>query len=297
MHIFVTGATGFIGSVLTEKLQAHGHTITGLARSDKAIAALEQRGAKALKGSVQDAAVLTEGAKQAQAVIHLALSQGPDAVATDQQAIAALIEGLADTNHTLIYTSGSLVTGDTGTGITDESTPIDTKSVLGWRGQHELQVFDGTKRGIRSLVIRPASIVYGRGGGIVATNLLQSVRQFGAASYIGSGETRKSPVHVDDLANLYVLALEKSAPGELYIGASKEIVIIKELAEEASKAAGADGKTFSVPLEQARQQMSFLADVMVQNSVVSSTKAERMLGWQASGPGLMQEFERGAYHL
>ncbi len=118
MHIFVTGATGFIGSVLTEKLQAHGNTITGLARSYKAIAELEQRGVKALKGSVQDTAVLTEGAQQADAVIHLALAQGPAAAATDQHAIAALIEGLADTNHTLIYTSGSLVTGDTGTGRT-----------------------------------------------------------------------------------------------------------------------------------------------------------------------------------
>lgn len=295
MHVFLTGANGFIGGVVVERLQHSGHTVTGLARNETAAATLQTHGVTPVQGSLQDANTLIRAAREAEAVIHLGFGKGQDAIETDRKAVEAFLVGLASSNKPLIYTSGSMVTGDSGDAVTDESTPLDTKGAASWRGQHEQAALAGTERGVRALVIRPASIVYGRGGGGTILGLLKGARENGAARYVGTGENRKSPVHVEDLANLYVLALERGVAGQVFLGASDEIVTQKAVAEAASRAAGAGGKTVSWSLEEARKAIGFLADIQAMNSVVSSTKARRVLEWNPQGPTLLSEFEHGSY--
>ena len=295
MHVFLTGANGFIGGVVVERLQYNGHTLAGLARNETAAATLQSQGVIPVRGSLRDTDVLTQAAREAEAVIHLGFGKGQDAIETDRKAVEAFLAGLASSNKTLIYTSGTMVTGDSGETITDESTPLDTKGAAAWRGQHEDVVLAGIERGVRVLVIRPASIVYGRSGGGTILSLLKSAREDGAARYVGTGENRKSPVHVEDLANLYVLALERAAAGQVFIGASDEIVTQKAVAEAASRAAGAGGKTVSWTLEEARKAIGFLADIQAMNSVVSSAKAQHMLEWKPQGPTLLSELDSGSY--
>lgn len=295
MHVFLTGANGFIGGVVIERLQHNGHTVTGLARNDTAAATLQSRGVTPVQGSLQDTDTLTRVAREAEAVLHLGFGKGQDAIETDRKAVEAFLVGLASSNKPLIYTSGSMVTGDSGDSITDESTPLDTKGATAWRGRHEQVALAGTERGVRALVIRPASIVHGRSGGGTILGLLKSAREDGAARYVGNGENRKSPVHVEDLANLYVLALERATAGQVFIGASDEIVTQKAVAEAASRAAGAGGKTVSWTLEEARKAIGFLADIQAMNGVVSSAKARHMLEWNPQGPTLLSELDSGSY--
>ncbi len=295
MHVFVTGATGFIGTVVTEKLQAQGHTVTGLARNDEAVKQLQSRHITPLQGSLQDKDILIQAAREADGVIHLALGQGQDAVETDKQNIEAFLTGLKGSNKPFIYTSGSMVTGDTGDQMTDETTPLDTKGPAAWRGQHESIVFTGVQQGVRAIVVRPASIVYGRGGGGVVTGQIKSAREQGVVRYIGDGNNKKTPVYVDDLASLYVLALEKANPGEVFIGAEEEIVTQKQVAEAASRVVGTDVKLVSWPYEEAMKTIGFFAYILALDSVVSGAKARRVLGWQPSGPTLMDELDHGSY--
>jgi nucleoside-diphosphate-sugar epimerase len=295
MHVFVTGATGFIGTVVTEKLQAQGHKVTGLARNDEAVQQLQSRHITPLQGSLQDKDILIQAAREADGVIHLGFGQGQDAIETDKQNIEAFLTGLKGSNKPFIYTSGSMVTGDTADQMTDETAPLDMKSPAGWRGQHEGITFTGVQQGVRAIVVRPASIVYGRGGGGVVTSQIKSAREQGVVRYIGNGNNRKTPVHVDDLASLYLLALEKANPGEVFIGAEEEIVTQKQVAEAAGRVAGIDVKVVSWPYEEAMKTIGFFAYIQALNSVVSGAKARRVLGWQPNGPTLMDELDHGSY--
>jgi nucleoside-diphosphate-sugar epimerase len=295
MHIFVTGATGFIGTVVVEKLLAQGHKVTGLARNDAGARRLQSRKVTPLQGSLQDRDILIEAAQETDGVIHLGFGQGPEAIETDRQNIEAFLTALSGSNKPFIYTSGSMVTGDTGDKMTDETAPLDTKGAAAWRGQHENIALVGVQQGVRAIVVRPASIVYGRGGGGVITSQIKSAREQGIVRYIGDGNNRKTPVHVDDLAALYVLALEKANPGEIFIGAEEEIVTQKQVVEAIGRAIGDNVKVASWPYEEAMKAIGFLAYIQSLTSVVSGAKARRVLGWQPDGPTLMSELDHGSY--
>jgi nucleoside-diphosphate-sugar epimerase len=144
------------------------------------------------------------------------------------------------------------------------------------------------------MVIRPA-VVYGRAGGIPAM-LVQSARETGAARYIGDGENRWPLVHVEDLAELYVLALEKAKPGSIYMAADGPSYRVREIAEAASYAADAAGATQAVPLEEARKQYgAAFADALVLDQQISAEKAKRELGWKPHGASVLEELRYGSY--
>ncbi len=290
MRVFLTGATGFIGSAVVERLQAGGHTVTGLAHSDQAVAALQGRDVAPVRGGLEDGALLTTQARDAEAVIHLGATEGPGFPEADRRAVDALLEGLKGSGKRFVYTSGAAVIGDTGSGVGDEDTPLDPASKMAWRGATERRALDAAARGVHAIAIRP-SMVHGRGRPGMARVFVEGGRG-GMVRYVGSGDYRWSTVHVDDIADLYARALERADAGAVFIAAADEVVSFKELAEAVSHATGGDGRVASWPLDEARGAIGLLADLMTVNTVVSGAKARRVLGWASRGAPLLAELAR-----
>ena len=290
MRIFLTGATGYIGSAVAERLRAAGHQLSALARSDASAAKLESAGIEPIRGDFSDPKTLGSAARAADGVISLATTYDPS---IDGPAIDAILEALAGSNKPFIYTSGIWSHGDTGGKVVDETSPANPAELVRWRQNVEQRVLDGAQRGIRSVVIRPA-IVYGRGAGIPA-GFVESARKEGAARYVGTGKNRWPLVHVDDLADLYLLALEKAPPGTLLLGVSGPSRPVSEIAAAASRGAGAGGKTIATPLDEARKQMGPYADALALDQQASGRKAQDLLGWKPRGADVMEELERGSY--
>ena len=284
--VFVTGASGYIGSVVTRKLREAGHRVAGLARSDASARKLEALGAEAVRGDLRDPQTWSARLRQAEAVIHLATEFSADARRLDRGAIDTVLDALGDSDKPFLYTSGIWVMGSTGGEVVDESTPARPISMVAWRPAHEELVLRA--KGLRGIVIRPA-MVYGGDGGFLASVAMAPDAQ-GVVHYVGSGENRWPFVHVDDLADLYVLALS-AAGGSLYFASAGPAIPVKEVA----RAAAAGGPVASIPLEEARKQMGPLAEAMVLDQQVSGDKAMRELGWKPSGRTVLEELaQRGA---
>ena len=208
MKILITGATGYIGSTVATRLQAKGHAVIGLARSDQSAAQLEAKGITVHRGDLLEPQTLTAGAQLVDAVIHTAMpdpTSGIDLAEIAQIALdstQALIKGLADKNGILIVTSGTGAYGDTGEDLVDEQTPIAAFGPLEKLGIAEQQALHGAEQGIRGLVIRP-SLVYGSGGSGPILALINGIKQLGYAGYVPVGDSQLSTVHVEDLADLF----------------------------------------------------------------------------------------------
>lgn len=211
----------------------------------------------------------------------------------DGPAIDAILEALAGSNKPFVYTSGIWSHGDTAGKVVDETSPPKPAALVAWRQAVEDRVLEGARRGIRTTVIRPA-IVYGRGGGIPA-GFVKSAREQGAAQYVGTGENRWPFVHVDDLADLYLLALEGAPAGTLLLGVSGPSRPVREVAAAASRGAGASGRTVAWPLEQAREKLGGYADALVLDQQASGRRAEELLGWRPHRSDVLEDIERGSY--
>jgi len=291
MTVLVTGASGYIGSAVVLKLRESGHEVDALARSDVAAARVEAQGARPLRGSLRDLHVLAQAARNAGGVIHIALEWSPEACDIDRGAVETMLSALAGSGKPLLYTSGVWVMGDTGGRIAGELAPLRPPAIVAWRPAIERAVLDAAGNNIRSIVIRPA-MVYGRGGGFVG-NLLNVARRTGRLRVAGNGENHFSFVHVDDLAVLYVRAMDRSAAGEIYVAADGPPTKVKDLAEAVCRAAGASAPVQYVPLEQARAEMGPIADALVMDQMIGSTKAARQLGWLAGSPSVLQVLAHG----
>ncbi len=296
MKVLVTGATGYIGMALIKNLTGAGHTVLGMARSDASAAKLREQGIEVHRGELADPASLVKGAKQADAVIHTAFPQmGPGAdfealMKMMTAAVAAMVDSLKGTNKTFILTSGAGGYGpQTGATPIVESMPI----IAPTHAPSEQIVAGATSEGVRTIVLRP-TIAYGHGGSNPIMGWFNASRQMGGGVYIGDGNALISSVYIDDMAELYRLALEKAKPGEAYNVASGSAIATKEIAEAISKAAGLGGKTVSIPPEEI-EKAGFIGRLIGSNMVVSAEKAQRELGWQPSGPSLLDELRNGSY--
>jgi nucleoside-diphosphate-sugar epimerase len=290
MKVFVTGASGYIGSAVADRLRAAGHQVSGLARSDEAAAKLRSAGIDPVQGDFSNPQSVGQAARGADGAISLATTYDP---AIDGPAIDAMLDAFSGTNKPFIYTSGIWSHGDTGDAVVDESSPPKPAALVAWRQAVEDRVLQADRRKIRSVVIRPA-IVYGRGGGIPA-GLVQSARKDGAAQYVGTGENRWAFVHVDDLADLYLLALEKAPPGTLLLGVSGPSQRVRDVAAAASRGAGAGGKTRAWPLEDAKAKLGPYADALVLDQQASGRRAQELVGWRPYRPDVMEDLEHGSY--
>ncbi len=289
MRVFVTGATGYVGISIVEALRSAGHGVVGLARSDDAAAKLAAKSAEVLSGSLEELDVLARGAREADAVIHAGATGKPGQDAVDTAAVGAMLDALEGSGKPFIYTSGLWVLGDTGDRVADDDAPLHPAAIVAWRADLERAVLDAARRGIRSLIVRPG-VVYGRDGGTPGT-FVSSARRKGIVRYVGDGRQRWAFVHVDDLADLYVLALDAPA-GTVLNAVSGPSIPVRQVVDAAAEANGARAEAW--PLEDARAVLGVYADALALDQQVSAERA-RSLGWTPSRPSVLDELRTGSY--
>jgi nucleoside-diphosphate-sugar epimerase len=290
LRVFLTGATGYIGTVVAERLAEAGHHLSALARSDSAAARLSMAGVRPVPGDLDDPLVLARAAAAADGVITLATTYDAK---VDGPAVDAILGALEGSGKPYLYTSGIWSQGDTGGTVVDETMPTQPFAHVAWRKPIEDRVRQAAQRQVRSVDIRPG-MVYGRAGGIPA-GFTESARKDGAARFVGAGENRWAMVHVDDLADLYALAFERAPAGILLLAVSGPAYPVKELAAAASRGAGSGGRTSSWPLEEARAALGSYADALALDQQASGRRARELLGWRPHRPGPIEELERGSY--
>ena len=290
MLVFLAGATGYIGSAVAEALKGAGHEVSGLARSEDAAARLTASGVAPVRGDFADPPSVAAAARAADGVILAATSGKPE---VDAATVGATVAALRGSGKPLVYTSGIWSLGDTGGRVVTETSQTTPTPHVAWRTAVEREVLRAAADGVRSVVLQPA-VVYGRGGGIL-TKFSASARRDGAAKFVGSGENRWAVVHVEDLADLYVRALERAPAGTLLIAAAGPSVRVIDLARAASEGAGAEGRVTAWPLAEARQKLGPYADALALDQQVSSRRAEELLGWKPSRPGVLEDLRHGSY--
>ncbi len=295
MHVFVTGATGWVGTAVIAELRRAGHTVTGLARSEAAAAALTTAGIAVQRGSLEDLDSLRAGAVAADAVIHTAfnhdLSRFAESGAAERHAIEALGSALAGTRRPLIVTSGvaliapgRLVTEDDVHDPSAVSIPRDPESVA----------TAVAARGVRVSVVRLAPSVHGDGEnhGFVP-RVIALAREHGASAYIGDGGNRWPGVHRSDVARLYRLAMERAAEHAVYHAVADEGVPFREIA-------GIIGRRLNIPVvavggDDVAAHFGEFAMFAQIDARASSAKTQQSLGWHPTGPGLLEDLDSAAY--
>ncbi|HEX8366977.1 MAG TPA: SDR family oxidoreductase [Pyrinomonadaceae bacterium] len=297
MKVFLTGASGYVGSVVAEKLAGKGCKVSGLARNDAAEAKLRERKITPVRGDLQDFEALKKAASEADAVIHTAFSHNfsdyADAAKLDRNVIAAFAESLARANKPFIVTSSAAILGDTKGNEADEDYPFDQNSTRLLRGEAERDVLQLSSKGIRGVVLRLPLFVYGRGGSSFVPFMIRQARAAGAAYYVETGEQKVSAVHVEDAADLYALALEKSTAKGLYNVAS-ESVSLKDLNESIARLLNV--KAQSITKEKAKEIFGKMFDFLSIDNQLSAEKAQRELGWRANAnKTILDDIENGSY--
>jgi nucleoside-diphosphate-sugar epimerase len=297
MKVLITGATGYIGGSVATRLMEKGHSVVGLARSDEAAAALRKRGIEPVSGSLNDHGPLSRLASTVDAVINAANSDNPFIV-------HAILPRLKGTGKVFIQTSGSSIVstydeGEPRDTVFHEDTPVVPMPEKATRGAIDRQVLEAGLAGVRALVIRP-SLIYGAGIGVASSSvqvpkLIQQAVAAGVGRHIGRGLNVWSHVHISDVVDLFVLALEKAPAGSLFYAENGE-ASMKSVAEAISRMLGLGGATENWPIEAAVEALGPGAHLTFgSNSRVRALKARAMLGWKPSGPALMDEIERGTY--
>jgi nucleoside-diphosphate-sugar epimerase len=289
MKVFLTGATGYIGTAVTEALKAAGHALTGMARNEESAKKLGGRGLTVVQAELTDKETITTVARTCDAVIHMAASNDANMPASDRATVEAILDALSGSGKPFIYTSGVWVMGQTGATPLDESSPTSPLPIVAWRPAHETLAL--TAKAMKGMVLRPG-IVYGRGGGIPA--MWVAAAREGEVRYVGAGTQQWPTVHVEDLADLYVKALSKPASGAVWHGISGQVEV-RKLAEAAAKAGGKGAKVSSIPLEDARKAMGPFADSLAANQIISSEKTKKALGWKPSRAGILEDVGEGSY--
>jgi nucleoside-diphosphate-sugar epimerase len=277
MRLFLTGATGYVGSVLLARLLAEGHVVEALVRAAPGRVLPTHPRLSWLQADLRDGARVAEAARRADGTIHTAAEHVGAQREADDAATDALIEGLHGSGKPLISTSSTVVYGDTGLSPRDEAGEIAAPHPFRvWRIANDDRVA-ARGNGIRGCVIRPPNI-FGAGGGPIAMRIAAATKA-GFAQYVGEGETLWSTVHVFDLADLFLAVLSDERAHGIYNSASDEVLSRRELAEGIALTLGPCATAHAITLEEGRVIWGFLADLGMINQVISAARAREELGW------------------
>jgi len=294
MRVFVTGATGFVGTAIVKELIAGGHTVVGLARSEKSAAALAALGASAERGALEDIATLKKGAREADAVIHAAFNHDWANYAgncvVDARAIEALGEALEGTNKPLVVTATTLIITP-GRKMTEEDVAV--------KNEHAPRVSEQTAlaqraRGVRVSVVRLPPTVYGEGDYAFIPMLISLARQKGEAAYIGDGVNRWPAIHRKDAARIYRLIVESSSASGSFNAVKEEGVAFKDIASTISRHLGV-ALVSKQPGEEAASHFGFLAFFAALDLPTSNTLTRARLHWEPQERGLLQALDTEKY--
>jgi nucleoside-diphosphate-sugar epimerase len=292
MRVFVTGATGFIGSAIVKELIGAGHKVLGLARSDESAASLATAGAEAHRGSLDDLDSLRSGAAAADGVIHAAFihdfSKFKENCEIERRAVEALGSALVGTDRPLIVTSGTLLAKG---GLATEDKPAT--AISNPRIASEETAASVAARGVRVSVLRLPPTVHGDGDHGFVPLLIGIAREKSAAAYVGDGLNRWPAVHRLDAAHLYRLVLEKGVAGARYHGAAEEGIAFRDIA-------GVIGKRLNMPVvsktaEEAAKHFGWFAHFAASDNPTSSELTRQQLGWQPKHPALIPDLDRPRY--
>jgi len=289
MRVFMTGASGYVGSAVARELVRAGHEVTGMHHSPDTGERVRAAGAEPVRGDLVDPETYAEVAAGHDVLVHLGFDYGAP-VEADLAAVDTLIE--AARSHMMrdahiIYTSGCWVLGETGGKPADENYKADHPApVVAWRPAHEERVLGMTGEGsnLTPTVVRPG-MVYGGDRGLVTT-MFASAADAGAAEHVGDGENRWSLVHRNDLATLYRLIVEARAGG-IFHGVDGRPMRVLDVARAASEAAGAGGETRSVPVGEARERLGPVADALLLDQTLVTRRGGEV-GWKPAHPSFVE---------
>ncbi len=295
MRVFVTGATGFIGSAVVRELLDAGHEVLGMARSDAGAKAVAAAGAQVHRGHVEDLESLRSGAEKADAVIHTAFihdfSKFKENCEIDRRAVAALGGALEGSDRLLIVTSGTGISSS-GTGLpaTENDPPLSSEVMP--RGATEESAATVAERGVRVAVVRLPQVHDTVKQGLV-TYLVALAREKGVSAYVGNGKNRWPASPRLDAAHLYRLALEKGDAGVRYHAVAEEGVPARDMAEAIGR--GLKVPVVSMPPEEAAAHFGWLARFVAWDIPASSAITRERLGWNPTGPGLIEDLNNMDY--
>jgi nucleoside-diphosphate-sugar epimerase len=293
MRVFLTGATGFVGSAILPEVLAAGHQVLGFARSDDAAAKLAAQGVEMQRGELTDLASLTAGAQACDAVIHTAFihdfAKFMENVEIDRIATQTLIAALAGTGKTFINTSGVafLPPGRLAT-ETDVAVSPDLPRVAA-----EEMTIAAAKHGIRSAVVRLSPSVHGAGDHGFIPLIIAMARQHGFAAYIGEGDNVWPAVHRRDAGKLYQLVLDKAEGGQRWHGVAEQGVKMRDIANAIGQGLGIPVK--SLTAEEGEAYFTWFLRFAMLDVPASNDATRTRLGWQPTGPGLIEDISKAGY--
>ena len=298
MRVFVTGASGWIGSAVVPELLDAGHQVTGLARSDASAAALEAAGVDVVRGDLSDLGLLRDTAAASDAVVHLAFRHDvafsggfAEAVESDVAAISALGEGLPE-GGALTIASGVLGLAVDGRPALETDRPAPESLASGRQASADAAL-GLAERGVRSSVVRLSPTVHGEGDAGFVPTLIAVARQKGLAGYPGDGSARWTAVARSDAARLFRLAIEVAPAGSVLHGVADEGIPVREIAEVIGR--HLDVPVGSVPAEQTGEHFGFLGMFLGFDSPASNAITREVTGWEPTGPGLIEDLDKGHY--
>ncbi|HWD61519.1 MAG TPA: SDR family oxidoreductase [Humibacter sp.] len=307
MQIFVTGASGWVGSGLVPDLLAHGHTVTALARSSTSSDALSAAGARPVRGTLDDLEIIGELASSADAVVHLAFKHDvafaggyTQASEDDRAVIDTLAQSLSGSAKALVVASGVLGVVGVASGVTatecDGRVAHDTAGPIsggGDRADTARHVLDLADDGIRTVVVRLPPATHGSGDNGFTATAVSAARKAGVSAYAGDGSNRWPAVHRDDAARLFRLAAESAPPGSVLHAVAEAEVPIREVAE--AIAAGLGVPALSVPDSEIGRYLGFLGTFWATDGPASAEITRDLVGWAPTRPRWLDDLRSHSY--